>query len=182
MQNELAAGHPIVYCAISDEGEGGGHAFNVDGYTSSSNKYHINWGWSGAGNGDFALNAFTDMDGMTFDIYQQMVIGIQPGPQIPRLRASDTSLNMECYKGQTASATFTLKGSNLEGDVSLTLQDPEGVFSLSENTLPMDDAKEGKTFTGAFLMNHGLEIPYTHNVDWNQKTNWSSRVLVLEAQ
>ena len=41
---------------------------------------------------------------------------------------------------------------------------------------------EGKTFTGAFLMNHGLEIPYTHNVDWNQKTNWSSRVLVLEAQ
>ena len=41
---------------------------------------------------------------------------------------------------------------------------------------------EGKTFSGAFLMNHGLEIPYTHTVDWANKTNWSSRVLLLEAQ
>ena len=34
----------------------------------------------------------------------------------------------------------------------------------------------------SFLMNHGLEIPYTHNVDWGKKNNWSSRVLLLEAQ
>ena len=31
-------------------------------------------------------------------------------------------------------------------------------------------------------MNRGLEMPYTHDVDWNQKTNWSSRVLELEAE
>ena len=30
-------------------------------------------------------------------------------------------------------------------------------------------------------MNHGLEIPYTHNVDWGKKNNWSSRVLLLES-
>ena len=48
------------------------------------------------------------------------------------------------------------------------------------DTTPL--AFEGKSFTGAFLMNHGLEIPYTHNVDWGKKNNWSSRVLLLEAQ
>ena len=41
---------------------------------------------------------------------------------------------------------------------------------------------EGKSYSGAYLMNHGLEMPYTHDVDWNQKTNWSSRVLELDAE
>ena len=40
---------------------------------------------------------------------------------------------------------------------------------------------EGRSFSGAYLMNHGLEMPYTHDVDWGKKTNWSSRVLYLEA-
>lgn len=39
---------------------------------------------------------------------------------------------------------------------------------------------EGKTFTGAYLMSQGLEIPYTHDLPWGEKTNWSSRVLLLE--
>ena len=39
---------------------------------------------------------------------------------------------------------------------------------------------EGKTFTGQFLMDNGLEIPYTHDVDYNKLNSWSSRVLLLE--
>ena len=42
-------------------------------------------------------------------------------------------------------------------------------------------AFEGKTFSGAYLMANGLEIPYTHDVDYNKKNAWSSRVLYLEA-
>ena len=41
---------------------------------------------------------------------------------------------------------------------------------------------EGRSFSGDYLMNHGLEMPYTHDVDWGKKTNWSSRVLYLEAE
>jgi len=41
---------------------------------------------------------------------------------------------------------------------------------------------EGKSYSGKFLMEHGLEMPYTHEVDWNKKTDWSSRVLYLEVQ
>ena len=43
---------------------------------------------------------------------------------------------------------------------------------------PMDI--EGKVFTGAYLMNHGLEMPYRNEPEWNKKTDWSSRVLLLE--
>ena len=40
---------------------------------------------------------------------------------------------------------------------------------------------EGKSYSGEYLMNRGLEIPTTHNLDWGKKTNWSSRVLLLES-
>ena len=45
---------------------------------------------------------------------------------------------------------------------------------------PMD--VEGKTFSGAYLMNHGLEMPYRNEPEWSKKNDWSSRVLLLEAQ
>ncbi len=41
---------------------------------------------------------------------------------------------------------------------------------------------EGKTFTGAYLMANGLEMPYRHDVDHNKKNDWSSRVLQLTAE
>lgn len=45
---------------------------------------------------------------------------------------------------------------------------------------PMD--VEGQVFSGAYLMNHGLEMPYRNEPEWSKKTDWSSRVLLLEAQ
>jgi len=41
---------------------------------------------------------------------------------------------------------------------------------------------EGKTFSGAYLMNHGLEMPYRNEPEWSKKNDWSSRVLFLEAE
>ena len=77
----------------------GGHAFNVDGYNANSNLYHVNYGWSGDGNGDFALNAFRDGSGV-FNQYQQMVIGIQPPPQGPAVKVGKRNISMECYAGE----------------------------------------------------------------------------------
>ncbi len=170
IQQELAARRPIVYCAV---GSSGGHAFNVDGYDQQTNMYHINWGWSGSYNSYFALNAFNG-NGNLYNQNQQMVIGIQPGPRVPRLKVSDTSLTMECYKGQSASATFTLKGSSLEGDVALTLLDTAGVFSLSENTLPMDDAKAGKTYTVTYTP----KVPTTYTATVTCRTPGIEDIIV----
>ena len=41
---------------------------------------------------------------------------------------------------------------------------------------------EGKTYTGKYLMDHGLEMPYTNEVEWGKKSDWSSRVIYLEAE
>ncbi len=43
-------------------------------------------------------------------------------------------------------------------------------------------AYEGKSFSGRFLMETGLEIPVKHEVDFKQMTDWSSRVLYLVAE
>jgi len=45
---------------------------------------------------------------------------------------------------------------------------------------PMD--VEGKSFSGAYLMNHGLEMPYRNEPEHSKKNDWSSRVLLLEAE
>lgn len=42
-------------------------------------------------------------------------------------------------------------------------------------------AFEGKTFSGSYLMGSGLEIPYTHKVDYHKQNDYASRVLYLEA-
>lgn len=39
---------------------------------------------------------------------------------------------------------------------------------------------EGAIFSGTFLMNNGLEIPYTHKVDYNKLNDYASRVLLIE--
>lgn len=39
---------------------------------------------------------------------------------------------------------------------------------------------EGKTFSGAYLMANGLEIPYNHKVDYHKQNDYSSRVFYLE--
>ena len=52
LQNELANGRPVVYCAWHREWIGYfGHAFNIDGYDSRYDTYHLNWGWNGKYNG-----------------------------------------------------------------------------------------------------------------------------------
>lgn len=138
MQEELSEGRPIVFCAVSGGWFGGGHAFNVDGYDATTNKYHINWGWSGSYNNYFAINAFNG-GGSTYNQYQQMVIGIQPPLKMPRLRANVNELSMTCYKNKTATAQFNLTGRNLEGDVTLKLNDENDVFSVSELTFTPDE-------------------------------------------
>lgn len=146
IQAELEAGHPIVYCGLSNNG---GHAFNVDGYTVSTNKYHINWGWSGTGNGDFALNAFTDSEGDTYNQYQSMVIGIQPPGGVvtfPVLNVNPTSLDFGTINsGQTVTKTFTVTGINILGDITISCN--SAAYQVSPTTLTPAQVEAGATIT-----------------------------------
>ncbi len=148
LQNELAEGRPVVYCGYDYSSWYGwsGHAFNVDGYTAGTNTYHVNWGWSGDGNGDFALNAFSS-GGYTFDIEQQMIMGIQPPASGPSIKVNKSKLAMESYVGQSATATFTVKGQELSSAISLALNDESGAFSIDVNSVAVSDQESGKVVT-----------------------------------
>lgn len=148
LQTELAEGRPVVYCAYDYSSWWGwsGHAFNVDGYNANSNTYHVNWGWSGDGNGDFALNAFSS-DGYTFNIEQQMIMGIQPPVLGPTIKASPSTVNIEAYVEQSATATFTVKGQELSDAITLTLNDESGSFSIDASSVALAEQEAGKVIT-----------------------------------
>ena len=74
IENQLAAGCPILYGG-SDLEKNMGHAFVVDG--CGDGMYHVNWGYSGSGDGYFVLDAFTSM-GFTYSSDQQMLYQIYP--------------------------------------------------------------------------------------------------------
>ena len=147
LQNELAEGRPVVYCGYDYSYWGwSGHAFNVDGYTASDNTYHVNWGWSGDGNGDFVLNAFSS-SGYTFDIEQQMIMGIQPPAQGPSIKINPSKLEMNAYPGKTATATVKVKGQLLNSAIDLTLNDESGMFSIDATSVDVSEQEAGKVIT-----------------------------------
>lgn len=80
LKAELNAGRPIVYAGF---GGGGGHCFVNDGY-DNNDFLHFNWGWGGAYDGYFSVNALNPggvgIGGGTggFNSGHQAVIGIEP--------------------------------------------------------------------------------------------------------
>ncbi len=163
LQTELSEGRPLVYCAYDYDSWTGwaGHAFNVDGYNTADNTYHVNWGWSGNGNGDFALNAFYSGD-LTFNVEQAIIKGLQPPITTPTIRAIPERLDLTAYAEQTTTASFTVKGKSLTGDVSLTLNDENGVFSLDATSFTPEEIEEAHevivTYSPQFSGNHEATV------------------------
>ena len=144
LQEEMFAERPVVFCAVSTNG--GGHAFNIDGYDSSINKYHVNFGWSGSSNDWFALNAF-NCQGSNYSVYQQMVIGIQPPVQGPAIKVNPDKLKMEAFVDQDATATVVVRGQELTSAIDVALNDESGYFSINVSSVAPDEQAEGKAIT-----------------------------------
>src|SRR5665213_1522315 len=73
-------GRPVIYTGT---GSGGSHCFVCDGYDANNNM-HMNWGWDGLYNGNFAINALnpggvgTGGGSGAYNSNQEALIGIQP--------------------------------------------------------------------------------------------------------
>ncbi len=112
---ELNAGRPVLYGGSSDEA---GHAFVCDGYDASG-LFHFNWGWSGNGNGYFALSILDpEYSGIGsspggYSKSQHIVTGIQKDDGVTKneylmcLYSSGLSSNKATISDIT-STTFTL--------------------------------------------------------------------------
>lgn len=68
--------------------------------------------------------------------------------------------------------------------VSMDGLDPDKNYKVEElnridnHPLPY----EGKVFSGRYLMENGLEIPLEHDVDYNKRNDYASRILYLEEE
>ena len=148
IKNEMANSRPVVYLGIS---QSGGHAFNVDGYRESDNKFHVNFGWGGYGNNWFVMNAFTDpLDGYAYSSSQQAVIGIQPpGGQVtfPVITVEPDTIHFGTTKtGTPVTRTFHVSGQNLLGDITFN-PSGNGSFSVTPTTLTAAEVMAGADIT-----------------------------------
>ncbi len=80
LRAEIDAGRPMQYRGA---GPGGGHSWVCDGYDGTGN-FHMNWGWSGKGNGWYSLEDLDPTELGTgggngaFNASQGAVVGIAP--------------------------------------------------------------------------------------------------------
>ena len=66
---------------------------------------------------------------------------------VPEVIVDPESLTLTAMVGETATATFDVLAADLKGDVTLTLNDANGVFSVNPAAISMADAQEGATVT-----------------------------------
>lgn len=74
LKTEINALRPVLYSGSSSGS--GGHAFVCDGF-DATNKFHFNWGWSGSGNGFYAVSALNPL-GEDFNSGCSAIINIEP--------------------------------------------------------------------------------------------------------
>ena len=78
---DLEAGRPILMGG--EDSDGGGHEFVCDG-RDADNKFHINWGWEGSGNGYFAITALKPTgSSYNFSTNIDAMIGLRPAVTLP---------------------------------------------------------------------------------------------------
>lgn len=78
VKNELAHGRPIICAGRSCDSNGCiGHSFVFDGY--DQNDYvHVNWGWNGACDGYYSLDALRPNLNSDYTPNQECVFGLEP--------------------------------------------------------------------------------------------------------
>ena len=65
----------------------------------------------------------------------------------PSITVNPAALNMATVVGEPTTATFNVTGANLTGNVTLTLTDPDGVYSITPTTISAAEAMNGKDVT-----------------------------------
>jgi len=161
LNTELDAGRPMVYAGFGD----GGHCFVCDGY-DNNNYFHFNWGWGGAYDGYFALNALNPGPGGTgggsysYNDGQQAVIGIEPAnggatPQNYDLRLY-SNLNMSATQIWFKSAFSLSTDIANYGTGSFTGQFGLAVFDKDGNFVDFIETKSDMTLKPNTHYTNGL--------------------------
>jgi hypothetical protein len=164
LKTELDASRPILYAGF---GSGGGHCFVADGY-DNNDFIHFNWGWGGAYDGYFQINALNPSGTGTgggsggYNTGHQAVIGIEPpsGNQTYNMALYNyvTPSPSTIYYGQAFNVTTNISnnGSNpYNGDYSVA------IFDASYNFIGYVQTLTGYTLQGGFAYTNNLTFSTT---------------------
>lgn len=121
LRNELDEVGPIMYSGVNKSG--GGHEFIFAGY-KGTNRFYVNWGWGGSGNGWFSLND-ADFD---YKEYQDAILGCKPDKN--GIYTPDEVAEKTCFKFNNNIMTISC-----EMECNLTITDENGKAVLTKNKL-----------------------------------------------
>lgn len=115
IRREIEDGRPVLYAGYDagNDGSDAGHAFVLDGYDDETGYFHVNWGWSGGGDGWFDLyNSDLDVYGYHFSSAQVAVLGIkprvEPDPDTVSISLIDSSSNLLSVYPNPSSSYITV--------------------------------------------------------------------------
>ncbi|MEJ8804394.1 thiol protease/hemagglutinin PrtT [Pontibacter sp. H249] len=163
LKSELDARRPILFAGF---GNGGGHAFVCDGYDANQ-LFHFNWGWGGAYDGYYRIDALNP-DGVGtgggsggYNSGQQAVIGIEPptAAQSYGLKLNNTltaSANSIAY-GQPFSVTTNILNS---GTSAFTGDYAAAIFDESSNFVDFVEVKTGASLSAGYTYSNNLTFSY----------------------
>jgi len=172
--DELDAGRPIQCSASSSKGGGSdatGHSYVLDGY--DSNGYvHINWGWSGAYNGYYAI-PIMDPDNYQFDTDQDLIIGIEPDKEgtdytLPQRRMQlegtpDVRVESVAMKGKFCvylDTLWNMWGNFANVEVGVGLYDAKGTLQECVTINSTSNTYQLSSFSGV-LFSSGIDCRVT---------------------
>ncbi len=136
---------PIIYHGTEPQG---GHAFVCDGYTDD-NYFHFNFGWSGQGDGYYALNAINP-SGHGFSQGQGAIFGITASG--PILRASKNTLSFFVEGGDYSSGEhLSVITHALTAPITITVTGP---FSISTDSLHYNTSLTVASSGGTFYVRY----------------------------
>ena len=116
---EISNNRPVLYGGVAlTPPTPSGHAFVFDGYDASG-RVHVNWGWSGSGNGFFNVAVLDSSDGTLTEptqngfSYQQDMVVIHDAdePEIPYSSQFGILPSISWKDGSTSTGSFTVSTS-----------------------------------------------------------------------
>ena len=182
LKESFDMGWPVYY-AGSEPGAGYGHAFVCDGY-DDNDMFHFNWGWGGADDGMFLVDAIDYSSGV------QAVFNFVPADVYNNTAQAPTNLNVTPAANYALSGTVswknpstTLSGSSLthisqivvtrNGEIIYTQDNvtPGANMTITDNTVPRYDAFDYTVYAivdGA----HG-KVAYKNQVSYGPACSWT---------
>ncbi len=90
LKDQFNLGWPCYYSG-TDTGDGGGHAFVCDGY-DENDLFHFNWGWSGSGDGFYAIDEL-NVSSYAFNSGQSFIANFVPAEVFPNTAKAPSYLS-----------------------------------------------------------------------------------------